>query len=119
MSVQTEKKFESTQPRTAPAAISLQLTHQTLREAFADWSSWTQGPANASQNAQIHGPTLSSRVTNTPISLDRRNPYQPTTNTAHLLPDISDIAQDRQNLTLNAHMQDNAYITGGLVWGKL
>ena len=43
---------------------------------------------------------------------------QPATSAFHLFPDISKKAQDLQNLTLHAHLQDNAYITGRLVCGK-
>ena len=95
----------------------------TVEETFADLSGCAQGPAEGPHSENFHGPHSSGYPTNTPPSLNRRNlpvpvSSQPTTNTTHPLPDLSYIAQVRENLTLYAQMQDTAYITGCMVWSK-
>ena len=93
-------------------------------ETFADWSGWAQGPATGLLHSNFlgsHPMEFCRQLTPIPESPESPPPSgsnEPSSSTIYPLREISTIPQELRNLTLRAHMQDDANITGCLVCGK-
>ena len=123
MIIQGEQTIDGTQPPTLLPLPNLSITHQRLTKLSLTGHVGHNDPQKGCCTAI---PSATS-IRNLPPAhtypwliriATPSDTIQPSTSTTYLFPEVSIIAQDLQNLTLQAYMQGNANITSCLGCSK-